>query len=261
MIGAALQYAAHGWPIFPVRPRGKEPLTENGFHDATTDQAQIRQWWADTPAANIGFPPGRAGLIVFDWDSREGQAKAVELGLYAVPTLVVRTARGEHIYTQHPGWRIGNRKVAGVLDVRADAGYVLLPPSVHPSGATYHRVLGSIHEIVTLPPAALDALRPRVREPRTYDAPPIDAGTPRRRAYVSAAIESECIALAQTGEGDRNNALNRAAFTLARFIETGEADAGKLADLLAYAARNTGLDDDEIERTIHSASGARGVAA
>jgi hypothetical protein len=39
---AALQYAAHGWPVFPVR--GKEPRTRHGFKDATVDAGQIRAW-------------------------------------------------------------------------------------------------------------------------------------------------------------------------------------------------------------------------
>jgi hypothetical protein len=90
---------------------------------------------------------------------------------------------------------------------------------------------------------------------------PIEAGTPRRRAYVVAAIEAETLELANTPEGDRNNALNRAAFSLARFVATGEADPAKLADALRFAARHAGLGDEEIEKTIQSAFTAREVPA
>lgn len=92
--------------------------------------------------------------------------------------------------------------------------------------------------------------------------PPIEAGTPRRRAYVVAAIEAECLELASLHPDceRRNTTLNRAAFSLARFVATGEADPERLADLLAFAARNCGLGDRESERTIVSAFGARGVA-
>lgn len=259
---AALAYALRGWPVFPVQVRGKAPLTEDGFKAATVDAAQITAWWTHWPEGNIGFVPGRAGLIVLDRDSPEGERTAEGLGLYSEPTLIVRTARGEHIYFRHPGGHIGNRKLAPGLDVRADAGYVLLPPSVHPSGAKYRCVLGSVDDIIPLPPDALTALKPPRREPHAHgEELPVHAGTPRRRAYVQTAIESECIELARAREGDRNNALNRAAFTLARFVETGEATPAGLADVLTYAARNTGLDDDEIERTIASAFGARGVPA
>jgi hypothetical protein len=77
---------------------------------------------------------------------------------------------------------------------------------------------------------------------------------------VSKAIEMEALELAHTGEGNRNNRLNEAAFSLARFVATGEADPGKLADLLAIAARHAGLPEDEIEKTIRSAFHAREVA-
>jgi hypothetical protein len=37
----ALAYAAHGWPVFPCQPGGKQPATPHGFHDATTDPDKI----------------------------------------------------------------------------------------------------------------------------------------------------------------------------------------------------------------------------
>lgn len=260
---AALRYAAGGWPVFPLAPRRKVPLAAPGHLDATTDPARVRAWWSEHPDANIGFPPGRAGLLVLDLDSEEAKAEAQRLGLFAEPTLIVTTPRGAHLYFKHPGGTVGNRKLRDLIDVRADRGFVVLPPSVHPSGEQY-RAVGKIAEIGALPPSVVELLKTPEREAPSPEggaviAPPIDSGTPRRRAYVTAAIEAECMELATTGEGGRNAALNRAAFALARFVDTGEADAGKLIELLTFAARNTGLDDGEIDRTISSAFGARGV--
>lgn len=257
---AAVRYARRGFPVFPVAVRGKAPLLSgSGYLDATTNVEQVRRWWTDHPRANIGAVPGAAGLIVLDWDSEEAEREVQRLGLYAEPRPIVRTARGEHIYARHPGGTIGNRNL-GPIHVRADRGYVLLPPSVHPSGHVY--TWARRCAAIELPPAALRALRRdeerRQRAPSDSKAP-VDADTPRRRAYVVAAIEAECLELAQTSEGGRNNRLNEAAFSLARFVDTGEADPAKLADTLHYAASHTGLPDHEIERTIRSAFGARGV--
>ena len=276
---AAAEYARRGWPVGPLHTPtpgvpggcscrnpechspGKHPRTPRGHRDFTTDPKQVGEWWARWPDANIGFPPGRAGLLVLDWDDEAGRREAVKLGCYSEPTMIVETARGAHLYFTHPGGTVGNRKLNGVLDVRADAGYVLLPPSIHPTGALY-RAHGTLHEIRDLPPAALDALRDAAPTPRplTPPEPPIDAGTPRRRAYVIAAIESESMELANTREGSRNHRLNKAAFSLARFVATGEADPAKLADLLTIAARHAGLPDHEIQKTIRSAFTAREVA-
>lgn len=257
---AAFRYADHGWPVFPCRRRGKAPITERGFLDATTDPITVAEWWAKNPEANIGFAPGRAGLLVLDIDSPEGEREATELGLLSEPTMIVTTGRGRHLYFRHPGGHIGNRKLGPGLDVRADAGYVLLPPSIHPSGRQY-RSDGTVEWIKPLSPAALKALRQPAAPslPSGQDAP-INAGTPRRRAYVVAAIEDECLTLANTSEGGRNNALNRAAFSLARFVATGEADVVKLIEVLTVAARHSGLPDWEIHKTIASAFDARGVA-
>ncbi|MGH7487948.1 MAG: bifunctional DNA primase/polymerase, partial [bacterium] len=57
---AALEYAARGWPVLPIRPRAKLPLTEHGLHDATTDPELITQWWERWPDANIGIRTGVA---------------------------------------------------------------------------------------------------------------------------------------------------------------------------------------------------------
>ncbi len=90
---------------------------------------------------------------------------------------------------------------------------------------------------------------------------PVDSGTPRRRRYVETAIQRECLELAHTPEGNRNNALTSAAFSLARFVATGEADPEKLAHVLTIAARHAGLSEREIQGTLVSAYGARKVAS
>ena len=66
---AAIALASAGVPVFPVAVNGKQPLTRHGFHDATTSHAQVRDWWASTPGANVGMPTGaRSGVVVVDVD-------------------------------------------------------------------------------------------------------------------------------------------------------------------------------------------------
>mgnify|MGYP001162600121 CR=1 FL=1 len=67
---AALKLTARGKSIFPCVPNHKNPATQRGFHDATLDEATLRQWAAKSPNANIGMPTGEAnGLIVLDVDN------------------------------------------------------------------------------------------------------------------------------------------------------------------------------------------------
>jgi hypothetical protein len=135
---AAMVYAQHfGWAVFPIVPRGKQPLIDGGFHNASTHPEQIAEWWFAQPDANIGFCPGSFGFVVVDIDGPEGESRANDVGAFDVPTLECITSRGVHRYFRLPdAVTIGNRKLEQI-DIRAHAGYVLLPPSVHASGHAY----------------------------------------------------------------------------------------------------------------------------
>ena len=134
-LGAALRYANAGLPVFPCVPDGKKPLTEHGFHDATTDAAQLTEWFARWPTANLAIPTGAPGYDVLDVDVRGDAAgwqaynQAREAGLADGWTHAVRTpSSGLHLY--YPG---SDQRSSTVptrhLDFRGVGGYVVVPPS------------------------------------------------------------------------------------------------------------------------------------
>ncbi len=137
MQDAALEYARKGWPVFPCGP-DKRPLTTNGFKSARTDQEQIKQWWLQWPDAMIGVATGEAsGIAVLDLDRKkevDGFAwlSAQQASGNLLPdTVEVRTPSGGlHIYFKHrKDWRNSVSKIAPGVDVRAEGGYVIVPPS------------------------------------------------------------------------------------------------------------------------------------
>ena len=144
MLEAALAYAALGAPVFPCNPEDKSPRTANGFYDATTDEDQVRRWWAARPDALIGLRTGEeSGIWVLDEDNGEiGRASREKLEAKHGPlpeTYTVRTSGnpakgkgpGEHRYLRYPGERVASTvsRLAPNLDVRGDGGYVIVPPS------------------------------------------------------------------------------------------------------------------------------------
>ena len=138
MLEAALEYARRGIPVFPVKPKGMAPLTRKGFKDATTDEKQILAWWEKWPNANIGLVPGPANLVVVDYDGEEGLEFARERGWLEEETPSVVTDRGRHFYyTKPPDSHIRYAQPHPQIDLRSDNGYVLAPPSIHPSGHVY----------------------------------------------------------------------------------------------------------------------------
>lgn len=86
----------------------------------------------------------------------------------------------------------------------------------------------------------------RLRESRrAYVAP---MGT----RYAQGALRRECGELATTAAGARNHRLNRAAFSLARFVASGELAEHEVTSELAHAAHVAGLRGAEVARTIAS---------
>ena len=132
----AFCYAKQGLQVLPIWPRGKNPLTSHGVKDATTDLPTIENWWRRWPDANIALAVP-AGFLVLDVDSPDalGRLKAQDFRLPSTTT--ARTSRGSHFwYSVSCHVKNGVGILPGV-DIRAAGGYVIVPPSVHPSGAIY----------------------------------------------------------------------------------------------------------------------------
>lgn len=200
LLDHALEYVERGWRVFPVKPRDKIPITQHGFQDATTDVASIRGWWCKWPRANIGLACGASGLTVVDLDPRNGKAD-IDL----MPTLTTKTGGGGWHYF-YSGVVRSCKPLPGV-DIKSDGGYVILPPSIHPSGRGYEWA----NELPIAPlPEHIRALT--VREPVEHKPGPI---TPPTSAYLAAAIRGEQDAVTSAVEGNRNTTLYNAALKLA----------------------------------------------
>ena len=164
---SAIWYATKlGWPVFPLKPRGKQPLTRHGFKEASTNADTVRGWWEQWPDANIGVPTGPTdqggcGYDVIDIDGKEGihawgvikhadcpagcsdttfcpapgpfdiRARAF------TPGNGVDRAPGRHLFI--PATGKGNTTGIGgqSIDYRGAGGYVVAPPSVGLSGQRY----------------------------------------------------------------------------------------------------------------------------
>ena len=141
---AALAYAKRGWHVFPARANEKVPATRHGFKNATTDERTIIAWWTRWPNANVAIATGRvSGFIVLDVDPRNGGNESLAEhervhGPIAATVRVNTGGGGQHILFLMPeNTPIKSGKLAPGLDVKADGGYVIAPPSIHPDGGAY----------------------------------------------------------------------------------------------------------------------------
>jgi hypothetical protein len=147
---AALAYAARGWSVVVVEPRGKRPIVRwEEFQRRRPGEQELRKWLRRHPDANLAIVTGAvSGLVVLDVDPRHGGVASLarwERDHGALPrTVEVRTGGGgRHLYFAHPGGEVRNRVgLAPGLDLRGDGGVVVAPPSLHPSGRRYRWVRG-----------------------------------------------------------------------------------------------------------------------
>ncbi len=182
LLAAAIDHAAHHWPVFPLR--AKEPFGSphpggsqgrehrecggrcghpgHGVLSATTDIATVTAWWTGRYAGcNIG---GRIPetMVMIDIDPYHG-------GLESLAVLEKRHDRfpetltdfsgrddgGAHYFFRRPPGKLSSKRLGPGIDIKTSTGYGVLPPSIHPAtGKPYTR----IERPVAAPPDWLSAL-------------------------------------------------------------------------------------------------------
>lgn len=112
---------------------------------------ELREWFTRWPEANIAIVTGKvSGIVVIDFDSQEAIDWAKSKGI--LETAIVSTGRGLHAYYKYPeGKHIRNSvRINDMdIDIRADGGYCIAPPSIHLTGYIYNwqKPLNNIAEI------------------------------------------------------------------------------------------------------------------
>lgn len=263
---AAVAYARRGWPVLPLHTPiargcscggdactsiGKHPRVARWREAATTDLDVVTRWWRQWPHANIGMATGQpSGLVVIDIDAHSGgETTFAELRRrHDLPTTALAaTGSGRHLYFARPDVQPIPNSVGALgegVDVRADGGYIVAPPSRHANGRTY-RWIGS-RRVERLPASLVAVLRPPARQ--SVDPPPVIRGD----AYVRAAYEQECAHVRAAPVHTRNNTLNRAAFSLGQLIDSTGLTEAVVFDGLLAAALDVGLPQREAVATIRS---------
>lgn len=161
---AALDYLAAGLNVLPIGPDKRPVGPWEGYQTGRATPGDVAAW--RSPAVGIlgGRISGNLWILDFDLEAEElypawrallaekypGLAAALE----GAP--VARTSKGYHVYMRLPEARPnetlagyyeeleeldvrGRRKVKvqKLIETRGEGGYVVAPPSPHPSGARY----------------------------------------------------------------------------------------------------------------------------
>jgi bifunctional DNA primase/polymerase-like protein len=278
---AALAAIGRGWPVF-VLGRTKRPvancpacptveddpghdrqacpcLTCHGFYAATRDPQRIAAMLAAVPAGLLAIRTGApSGLVVVDIDPDHGGA--IDRGLMTPTHTVVTGSGGWHLYYTHPGRHVPSRRMpdrAGV-DIKADGGYVVVPPSVHPRTRRRYVPVGAwpVTEMRPRLAAAVRATSAPSPTPRVTATRP----TPRPESSGGGRISSPPTLLAAllhrvttAPAGRRRTTLYGAAHGVARLVAAGVLDTATAVAELAAAGQAAGQNDRDIRAAIAGA--------
>jgi len=129
-VDRALHLAANGFNVFPLHDKAR-PCISQWPEKATTDEAQIRAWWAQWPDALVGVHA--AGLAVLDQDVKNGAEGVASLfklelehGELPLTPWQISPSGGRHFIFKapHPLPNSAGRVAPGI-DIRSDRGYFL----------------------------------------------------------------------------------------------------------------------------------------
>jgi hypothetical protein len=242
-------------------PRGR--LVPHGVKDATTNRARVLAWWTQQPQANIGLACGHL-FDVLDVDGPTGaqaiRAFASDHDLKSSGPLVRTGGGGWHFYLAPTS--LGNNRPTGLahVDWRGRGGYVVAPPSRHPSGHPYRWVAGRDLDtpLAEVPPPLLERLQRRLdRSTVPIVALPVGDGSGPR--YGKAALAQELARVATAPQGQRNQQLWEAARNLYNLVAADALDQHEVQQGLLQAAQRCGLLADEPRQTQRTLASGRQV--
>lgn len=263
LVEAAFDYLRRGLSVIALT--GKAPngaVHRRGLYDAfrvmpqtTTNEAILRAAFEHPRTTGIGivitFP-----YFVVDIDGEEGARNWLALvgeESFLPDRWVAKTGRGLHLWYARTG-PTPSMRIADLLDLKGQGGYVAAPPSLHPDGHRYEWLLEPTDDLAAPlePPDALQSLieqhnfdRSRAlatkQMSRRVRHQPFEDG----RLWASFGFDHLYERMRDEPKGNRNNFLHWAAATMA---EEGATD--EEFDLLLAEATDLG---EAGRRTVRSA--------
>jgi hypothetical protein len=289
ILTAALAAADRGWPVFMLG-RSKRPvancdacriatdhdpatcghLTSHGFYAASTDPARVTANVDAVPRGQLAVRTGAvSGLLVVDVDPAHGGTKSMNdllnEGLLPRTLRVVTGSGGQHLYYRHPGQHMPSRPMPGRpgIDIKADGGYVVLPPSLHHrTGLPYRWATVSGSDAREMPPALIAECLPPA--PAKSSAPQTSSTTTQPGGGISCPdklLAAHLDAVRRAAKGKRRATLYGAARGVARMVAAGVIDQAEAVTALTFVGHQAAQSDRDIKAAIAGGFRDEGIAA
>jgi hypothetical protein len=248
ILDAARMYAKRGLPIIPLH--GKIPAIKQ-WQQFIANEINLR-FWMETQHCNVGLRTGESGYIVIDTDTPEAESWVQEHCL-DTPMQAITGSGSKHRYFGNPPRKeIRNSQgLNGIhgLDVRGHGGFIVLPPSIHPTTGKRYEWVSGLSQPEGLPRFSPDWVYCRVRR-QVHD---VVAGndTPDRLLYRGRLYVAK-FDRAVSGEGGHTTTL-KSAFKILRFVGFDEALAWELMQFYNATRCDPSWDEKDLKRKLSEA--------
>lgn len=254
----------HGLNVFP-QPLGRKagyPWRRLQYTRLPRDHAEfgLRQLFLGECNLAIMCGATSGNLFVIDCETEEAlRHHARQMRQRNIPLWVVKTARGGHIYLRARDGEVHNVEpnIMRDAEIKGQRGYVLAPPSIHPSGAVYEWLVREGDQIPTVSSQEINWLRDQQGDSITLvvDPPPVrnrgkwTLNSKSPRSNLCYETQDYLDNGHRIPEGNRNNRLFKAACDLAG----NGYDESLATSMLLPQALGSGLSERESHATICSA--------
>lgn len=236
----AMFYAQNNIKTFPVKKQGKSPLCPNGFKSATMDKVVLQEWNRKFPDCNIGIPTGLVNnIFIVDVDGAQGlkSLNRLELIYGKLDAPTVKTGKGKHLYFQMPEnieIKCSTSKIADHIDIRANGGYVVAPPSIHETGHQYTWENFTFNQDFPQAPSWLISLITNAE---------------KQTLPVSGLLEE----ISSAPQGQRNDTLYKRSISLINRSRKEFLDMNEVKENIINAGMQSGLSREEASKTFDNA--------
>ncbi len=152
---AKLQQALHylkdkKWSIIPIGKNKRPLISWKKYQTELALEKEVIGWFKKYPQANIAVVTGKiSNLAVVDIDPRHGGSDEY---FKDIVTVKVKTGGdGLHLYFGYEDGIQNHVAIKEGIDIRGEGGYVIAPPSIHPSGKPYEWLVDPDNSIAPLP--------------------------------------------------------------------------------------------------------------
>lgn len=158
-----IKYDENGQPI--KKRNGKIQHDWEQYQSRLPTEQEVVTWFSEGDH-NLAIVTGWGNLVVIDFDNFQAY-NSWQLETTLPPTYSVLTTRGLHLYF-HLENSTASLKLPGI-DIQSYGKYVLVPPSIHPSGSSYIPLNASIpilsveciNDIINIPEKIRAIAQPR----------------------------------------------------------------------------------------------------